>query len=236
MSQVPRSPQNIPEIDGDILNALYEHIAVLDLSGKIVFVNEAWKRFAKNNGYANDTYGLHENYIQLTAGTEIAQGIQSVLDGQMPHYSYEYPCHSPNERRWFWLYITPLLNTQQQITGAVTSHINITERKLAERAVQDLQKQLLQSERSRVLIETAGGAAHEINQPLTAVIGLAELMIYKTDNLSEDDQESLVSIYENAQLINKIVQKMQQVENYVSKPYIGETRIVDFEASSQKET
>jgi two-component sensor histidine kinase len=61
------------------------------------------------------------------------QGIEAVLDGSLPSYYLEYPCHSPHQQRWFSLSATPLGSTG---LGAVISHTDITERKQAEQALQ----------------------------------------------------------------------------------------------------
>ncbi len=219
--------------DETVLDALYEHIAIINLSGKIIFVNQAWKNFAQANAYPDPNYGLNENYFDAILGTEIETGIRSVLNGTVSHYAYEYPCHSPTEERWFWLYVTPLINHTNQITGAITSHINMTQRKLAELQVEALQKQLLQTERNKVLIETAGAAAHEINQPLTAILGLSELLSKRTD-LPREVMEDLQLIFESSQRVHTIIQKMLKAETYIAKSYVGGTNIVDFDAPHQK--
>jgi len=216
--------------DATVLDALYEHIAIIDLSGEIIFINRTWKDFAHANGYNASHCGLGENYLNIVLGTEVETGIRTVIEGHTQCYSYEYTCHSPTENRWFWLYVTPLINRNKQITGAVTSHINMTERKIAELQVEALQKQLLQSERNKVLVETAGATAHEINQPLTAVLGLSEILTRRTD-LPTDVAEDIQLIFESSQHINRIIKKMQQAETYTSKSYIDKTNIVDFEAS-----
>ena len=220
----------LTHIEASVLNALCEHIAVLNASGHIVFVNQAWKTFANKNGYSGNNYGIGENYISVVAGLEIKKGMQQVLQNKIPHYTHEYPCHSPTEERWFWLYVTPLYNAQNQVIGLVTSHINITERKLAEQQVETLQKQLLQAESNRVLTETAGAAAHEINQPLTAILGLSDLLSKRTD-LPQDIKADIQEILKGSEKIKSIIKKMQQAKTYVSKPYVGDTNIVDFQAS-----
>lgn len=222
-------------IEATVLDALCEHIAVLDPAGKIVFINQAWKNFATANGYSDKQYGLGQNYFAFISENDIQKGMQLVLDNKVPHYSYEYPCHSPNESRWFWLYVTPLHNPQKQIIGIVTSHINITERKLAELQVEALQEQLIQAEGNRVLEETAGATAHEINQPLTAILGLSE-MLAQRPNLPADISQDIQLIFESSQQINATIQNMLKAKTYVSKSYVGQTNIVDFHASKNKNT
>ena len=116
-----------------IIDALPEHIAVLDQGGTIVMVNAAWRRFALANG---DTEmrksGLGVNYLDVCrAGNhddneiaaEAALGLRRVLEGSLPSFALEYPCHSPSEQRWFVMNVAPVHNAE---FGAVVSHVNIT--------------------------------------------------------------------------------------------------------------
>ena len=122
-----------------VLDSLPAHIALLDGDGNILAVNASWKRFATSNVLANRDYGIGQNYITICEratgkhadeACEVATGIRRVLDGEIPVFSLEYPCHSPEERRWFRLMVTPM--EVEGAKGAVVMHLNITERKLAE--------------------------------------------------------------------------------------------------------
>lgn len=122
-----------------ILDALVDNIAVIDQDGSIRAVNEAWKRFARENGGSADLSAMDVgvNYLAACKGgdsfSEAAlAGITGILKGKMAHFTLEYPCHSPTERRWFLMNVTPLA----QRNGAVIAHINITGRKLAEELLQ----------------------------------------------------------------------------------------------------
>lgn len=134
-----RLRQNDAARQAAILNALPAHIALLDTDGVIISVNEAWRRFAGSNALAGDGCGVGLNYINIcrtTTGDDavqaqhVADGIHQVLDGRSSHFSVEYPCHAPSERRWFQLTVTPLSDAAPH--GAVIMHLDITERKLGE--------------------------------------------------------------------------------------------------------
>ena len=99
----------------------------------------------------------------------------------------------------------------------------------------ELQNQLLEAERTRVLAETAVAAGHEINQPLTVVIGNAELIL---TGLIDDDVEQarlVEAIRDEGKRISGIVNKMKATRRYVSKTYVGDTRMIDFETSAHVE-
>jgi DNA-binding response OmpR family regulator len=96
-----------------------------------------------------------------------------------------------------------------------------------------LQELVLKSERIKVLVETAGAAAHEINQPLTSIFGMVELL--KKD-CSENSQANrkLDFIFEAACQIRDIIKKMGNVRHYTTKPYSKGVDIVDFKEATEK--
>jgi|GEM_PF-2093067 len=88
------------------------------------------------------------------------------------------------------------------------------------------QKQKETKQRNQVLIETAGAAAHEINQPLTAILAYANLLV-NNPNIPESEKHKLNSIYQSGQRISKILDQMQTVQEYDTKPYL-KGHIVNF--------
>lgn len=100
-----------------------------------------------------------------------------------------------------------------------------------------LQELVLQSERIKVLIETAGAAAHEINQPLTSIFCMAELLKKDLDRDRDatEQQQKLDSIIDAASQIKDIVKKMGNVKQYITKPYLKGVDIVDFEEATEDE-
>ncbi len=115
-----------------ILDALPEHIAVLEPDGTIGMVNEAWRRFAIANGdpdLRNTGTGINYFDVCKTNATDgkqakqAYQGVKSVLEGSCPLFSMQYPCHSPMEERWFYMSVAPV---KTHGYGAVVTHINIS--------------------------------------------------------------------------------------------------------------
>lgn len=97
----------------------------------------------------------------------------------------------------------------------------------------ELQAKNIEAERLNTLMVTAGAAAHEINQPLTVILGSAELWL---DAMAEDDpgRTRLTRILESTQRIQGIVEKMMSITQFTTKLYVGDAVIVDFDASSDK--
>jgi PAS domain S-box-containing protein len=132
------------ELNRSTLQALPAHVAVIDEVGRIVSVNSAWSEFATNNtGDVGTITTVGSNYLEVCRQTfaedgEAAQalaGIEAVLAGTERHFSMEYACHGPLEKRWFLMIAAPFQSERQK--GAVLSHLNITDRKKAELALRE---------------------------------------------------------------------------------------------------
>ena len=125
------------------LDALSAHIAILDEQGMVVAVNAAWSQFARQNAFLGSNYGIGANYLALceTAVGEcaaeapaVAKGIRAVMAGQCGEFVLEYPCHGPQEQRWFVVRVTRFAG--EAPVKVVVAHENITARKLAEEELQ----------------------------------------------------------------------------------------------------
>ena len=126
-----------------ILDALPLHIALLNDSGLIVAVNEAWRKFGIDNGLQDAGHSVGVNYLGACDGASgddadeacrIATSIRAVLSGEAEMFSVEYPCHSPTQQRWFLMSVSRLPGAHS--CGAVVMHLDITARKRSEAALQ----------------------------------------------------------------------------------------------------
>ena len=114
-----------------VLDALPEHVAVLDAQGEITMVNQAWRDFAQANGdHALARTGPGANYLRVCSGAPqdddarcAFDGLSDVLAGRRERFSLRYPCHSPGEQRWFLMHAARMPGAG---LGAVVSHVNIT--------------------------------------------------------------------------------------------------------------
>jgi PAS domain S-box-containing protein len=141
-----------------VIDSLPANIAILDEHGTVISVNEAWLRFGKENGAPNkETAAEGSNYIAVcrraaTEGDSLAaeamSGIEDILAGRRQRFSIQYPCHSPDKQRWFVMIAVRSMPTGGSV---IITHLDITERKLAEQAVEESrrsvekEKNLLQS-------------------------------------------------------------------------------------------
>ncbi|WP_333873723.1 PAS domain S-box protein [Methylobacter sp.] len=169
--------------NASILNSLTSHITVLDAQGGIIAVNDAWRRFAKENGLpesSRDMLGFNyldacKNSFNQAYGDEasIAQsGITEVLAGDRKIFHLEYPCHSPTEQRWFQMNVSPLQGSRP---GVVISHKNITERKKAEeiaQAASQYARSLIEASLDPLVTISAEGKVTDVNTATEQVTGV----------------------------------------------------------------
>lgn len=105
------------EIYPVIFNSIPHHVAILDTTGTIVLTNTAWNMFARENGATHENTDLGINYLDICDNAIddgafdaqlVASGFRSVIKGGTENFSYEYPCHSPIEKRWYMVECWPM--------------------------------------------------------------------------------------------------------------------------------
>jgi excisionase family DNA binding protein len=128
-----------------LLDTLSAHVAIIEGTGDVVAVNEAWRAFAESNGAVLSKVIEGTNYLRVCESARgyqseyaaaFAEGIRSVLSSELEEFEMEYPCHSPDERRWFVGRVLPFRNGS--IPQAVVIHENITERKRMKQQLEHL--------------------------------------------------------------------------------------------------
>ena len=121
------------------IDAVSAHICVLDRTGRILAVNQAWRNFFDKNTPTTDAhdYCVNTNYLEIcdaaspseNCAISMAEGIRQVINDEIDQFTIDYPCHSPTEQRWF---IARVTRFQGNSGNVVVVHENITERKQLE--------------------------------------------------------------------------------------------------------
>ncbi len=156
-----------------ILDSLSAHIAVLDKSGNIIAVNEAWENFAQANCVEEqiESTGVGQNYLKVCEKSDafdedtknIINNLREVLSGKKEGFAFEYPCHSPQEERWFLLQVSAMRGVEG---GAVISHIDISDRKKAEQELKNSEqfnRSIFENSPDCVKVLNLDGTLHAMN-------------------------------------------------------------------------
>jgi DNA-binding CsgD family transcriptional regulator len=139
-----------------VLNSLSAHIAILDAGGLILETNRAWQRFAVENGAAAGSgHGAGVDYLGICDAAEgpgardarrVAEGIRQVMRGERDEFLYDYPCHSPAGKHWY--YMRAVRTSGPSPLRVVVSHEDITALKLTEEALRRSRQALNEQARS----------------------------------------------------------------------------------------
>jgi GAF domain-containing protein len=108
----------------------------------------------------------------------------------------------------------------------------------ARRAYQELsdaQSRLLESERLRGVTETVGALNHEVNNPLAAISGNAQLLLRPGGPLPEGLRPKVEAILEAALRIQRVTARMASLIHATSMPYPGQSVILDVTRSRSSE-
>lgn len=159
-----------------ILDAIPVNITVVDATGTIVLVNASWRAFAAANGVDPEQVGEGTDYLAVCDGVTgldadvartAAAEIRDVLAGRLESGRLEYPCHSPNEKRWFVARVFPF--RVSAFSGVVVLHRDVTESRRAEEALR------ASEENFRLLVEQAGEMFYRVQTDETTEAGAGRL-------------------------------------------------------------
>ena len=107
------------------------------------------------------------------------------------------------EERLIVFHNTAIRDPGGQIVGVLLSAEDITERKQAEERESQLQQELALSSRLASIGELAAGVAHELNNPLTGIMGFSARLLRKSTD--EEARRDLERVYHEAKRAAKVV-------------------------------
>lgn len=111
-----------------MLHALPVSVAILDPKGTIVGVNESWRNFGRRNGLRIPNSGVGRSYLRYCqsepSSLQVGRDLRDLLAGKIDLLTRIYPCDSPTEKRWFYLFGLPL--SLEGRSGAALLHVDLT--------------------------------------------------------------------------------------------------------------
>lgn len=118
-----------------------------------------------------------------------------------------------------------------KVVGSVGIFTDLRERLQMEARLSEAHEELRNREKQALIAELAGAAAHELNQPLTSVLGYAEIIRRRAGAALEN--ETAIIVHE-AERMAEIVRKIGKITRYETKSYVGAAKILDLDRSSEE--
>jgi signal transduction histidine kinase/integral membrane sensor domain MASE1 len=208
------------EMKSSILASLSGQVAVLDRSGRIIAANQTWPAAARVPGPdAPGAGGATLSYAEAcrrAAGSglpdtpEAGAGVQAVLAGTRASFTLEYPCRTEAGDRWFMLSVVPLRRPEG---GAVAAHVDVTERRRAEDEARRSREELAHFLRVSTVGELTTSLAHELNQPLTAILANAQAarMLLQEGADPREMREILDDIVEEDKRAGEVIRRLREL-------------------------
>ena len=194
-----------------LLESFPDLILVLDLKGEYTFVSA---RIAELLGYGpQQLMGKSIDAAEYTS-PDLAALYRTVASGQNSLASCEYDSpHRDGTSRTMLGMAGPMLDAEGKLAGVIISVRDVTKEK-------KLEQQIIQSERLAAMGQMIGGFAHELNNPLTVILGNSELL--QEMEVSEPARKPIASLRQEARRAADIVQNLQY---FARPPASGHTQV-----------
>jgi PAS domain S-box-containing protein len=204
-------------LNSAIISSLSGHVAVIDRGGRIIAVNESWVQFAAEAAGATHKVDIGANYLEVcgkalrcseATAKAALEGIHAVLAGAKPVFVMQCQCDSM-PAQWFEMRVEPLRRPEG---GAVISHIDVTDRVRAEIEAEHHRRELAHVVRITLLGEITASMAHELNQPLTAIVSNAQAgqrLIGKEKRSFAEVQDILTDIVADGRRAGEVIHRLR---------------------------
>jgi signal transduction histidine kinase len=106
---------------------------------------------------------------------------------------------------------------------------DVSEDRAMGRRLAEARERLLESERKAAMMEVAGAAAHELNQPLTSVMTSTAMLRRLIAEGDDAARRLLETLEQEAERMAAIIRRLGELTEFTTKSYVGKARIIDLD-------
>lgn len=204
-----------------VLASLHDQIAILDSTGRIVEINESWRRAVDSApGLRFDRALPGVNLVDACAraaergdraAAEQLAALRAVLGGTEVRRQFECAGSEGDNPTWIEVSVEKLRRGEG---GVVVTRTDVTARKQAELEARNQRLQLTHLGRAAILGQLSGAFAHELKQPLTSILGNAEAalrMLARGSNDPAELREILIDIVQDDERAAQVIQRLRSL-------------------------
>jgi signal transduction histidine kinase len=180
LAAIAAAREAVVQLHRALLASLHDHVALLDARGVMFEANASWLRFADSSAAPLHRARTGDDYLAAcwssaergdVMGTALFDGVTKVLSGAQQHVEVEYDDPEPGRHETYAIRIESL---ERPDGGAVVTRANVTARRQAQLEIERHRRELSHLARVNVLGQLSGALAHDLNQPLTAILSNAQ--------------------------------------------------------------
>jgi PAS domain S-box-containing protein len=217
----------------NLIQSSVDAIVAADIDGRIILFNRAAERFLG--------HGAREVVGQATLDAFFAPGEAADVMRRLRSEAYGGRGRLESTRKDLVSKtgdVVPVTLTASIIyegdkeVAIVGVFTDLRERLKMEEKLSQVQRRLQSTERQAVAVELAGAAAHELNQPLTSILGYAE-MLRRHIGEADVNRKPVDVICRETERMAAIVRKIGQITAYQTKAYVGGSQILDLDSGGE---
>ena len=147
-----------------------------------------------------------DDFVAPRLAQLLDRGLDQALAGQSAQFEFTGRTDPDRVKRTYRTFLAPIPNEVGEVVGAVGLWTDITAAKEAEAETAKLQRRLSEAERAESLGRLVSGVAHELNNPLTAIMNFTDELTALADG--ERERVALAVIRAQAQRSRTIVRDL----------------------------
>lgn len=201
---------------GNILDCIRPQLLVVDKEKHLVLVNRVLQKVldrSENELLGSDYFSLWQNQDCVEEDCPVNKVLETGKAATFTHRIFQ-----EDGETWCERTASPMLDPKGEVEYVIEVIRDITAKK-------QLEEEQLARVKLQGVVELAGTVAHEINSPLFAALGTAQLLEedLETQELIDDVQ----TIVRNLKEIGGLTKKMTSMTGFESRDYVGDAKIVE---------